>query len=277
MLMGDNKWEVVYHYTSLNGFERILTSGSLALTDIIKSNDPAEGLYPLQMLKEAYNKLYNESSITYEEYDKCRQVYFDFYNGEHCFGRLQQIVLSLSFCEPKLELALWRSYGDNGRGVAIGIAKERLRAIASKEGFAFKPIEYLSESELIERYCMFWRKHIACDDNSLLKALREEYINGYFIKRCENSFEREWRLVYTGLNLEDYTLFSPSIPDELGSFVKGNDIVIYYKLKINDGDRLVDYIRIGPQCKITCNEMRWVLGKNRIKYCAVDKDSIVMR
>ena len=38
-----NMCDLLYHFTSLEGFERIIKNGYLAMTDIIKSNDPAEG------------------------------------------------------------------------------------------------------------------------------------------------------------------------------------------------------------------------------------------
>ena len=41
-MSGSTDWQVLYHYTSLKSFERIIKSGYISLNDIIKSNDPAE-------------------------------------------------------------------------------------------------------------------------------------------------------------------------------------------------------------------------------------------
>ena len=276
-LMEEKNWEVVYHYTSLSGFDRILSSGSLNLTDIIKSNDPAEGFYSLQMLKEAYCKLYHDEEIDDKTYHLFHKVFFEFSEGEQCFGRLQQVVLSISFCEPELPLALWRTYGDNGRGVAIGISKDVLYKIAESVDFTFKPIEYVSEKDMLERYCDFWKSHIDADEDSIDADLRKEYLEGYFIKRPENSYEREWRLIYTGLNLENYTILAPDVPNEICSYMRGDDVVLYYKLMINGTDRVIDYVYTGPQCKITDNEMRLLLKKYNVQYCGVSHDNIVMR
>ena len=275
--MADNNWEVVYHYTSLDGFNRILSSGSLALTDITKSNDPAEGFYALQMLKEAYCKLYHDEEIDDKTYHQFHKAFFEFSEGEQSFGRLKQVVLSISFCEPDLPLALWRTYGDNGRGVAIGVSKKYLSQKAESEGFTFKPVEYVSEKEMIERYCKFWKRHIDINEISIGDDLRKEYIEGYFIKRPENHYESEWRLIYTGLNLEKYTILAPDVPDEICSYMREDDVVLYYKLIINENDRVIDYVYTGPQCKITDNEMRLLLKKNKIKYCSVCHDNTVMR
>lgn len=50
------EWQVLYHYTSLKSFERIVKNGYISLNDIIKSNDPAEGFFAFAALKEAYSK-----------------------------------------------------------------------------------------------------------------------------------------------------------------------------------------------------------------------------
>lgn len=212
--MSEEKWQVLYHYTSLNGFQRILETGSLALADIIKSNDPAEGMYSLQMLQKAYQELYRDEEIDNDTYHRFHSVYFEFSETEKAFGRLQQAILSVSLCEPELPLALWRTYGDNGRGISLGISKEKLKEIGEREDFSFRAIEYLPEKEMITKYKAFWKSHIQSQEDELKNAIEKQYLEGYFIKRPENAYEREWRLVYKGLNFGDYLLVPPRSPEK---------------------------------------------------------------
>lgn len=274
--MDEIEWEVLYHYTSLESFDRIIHSGYLAMSDIIKSNDPAEGVFAVDALKEAYHALRDEDEINVDEYNRFREAFFEFSEDEFCFGRAQQAVFSISFCEPEWCLALWRTYGDNGRGVALGIAKDRLQLIGQRQYFKFAKIEYLDNNIMLDRAKQFWRNHKTDSPEELQDALQKYYVNGYFLKRSENSYEREWRLIYTGLNLRDYSLLPPDVPKEIDGYVRRDDLVLYYKLPINE-ERVIDYIFTGPQCKITNNEMRLLLKKQGVQYCSVSHDETVMR
>lgn len=102
-------------------------------------------------------------------------------------------------------------------------------------------------------------------DESLQAALSEQYICGYFTKREENSYEKEWRLIYTGFSMKNYNTprLEPEIPDELDAYAKGDDLVFYYKLPVNQG-RLIEHIRLGPQCKVKAGEMLAFLKRHHI-------------
>ena len=58
--------------------------------------------------------------------------------------------------------------------------------------------------------------------------------------------------------------------------MRDDDIVIYYKLRIN-AEQLIEYIYLGPQCKIRMNEMKLFLFKNKISHNGVLNDGTVMR
>ena len=219
----------------------------------------------LETLKQSYQKLWRDGEITEKQYLRFHQLFFDFVENEKTGRRLQQMVLSLSFCEPDIPLALWRAYGDQGRGAAIGIAKEKLEQIGQKRGFRFQQVQYYDEKELIYRQQEFWRTHLGDTDESLQAALSEQYICGYFTKREENSYEKEWRLIYTGFSMKNYNMprLEPEISDELDAYAKGDDLVFYYKLPVNQG-RLIEHIRLGPQCKVKAGEMLAFLKRHHI-------------
>lgn len=268
--------KLLYHYTSLEGFERIVKNGYIALTDITKSNDPAEGRFALVSLDEAYKKLYRYGEINYDTFDKLRKIYFDFAGSETTFERLQHAVLSVSFCEPDLPLALWRSYGDNGKGVCFSISKDDLKKQGEQYGCKFDKIQYLTENEMVDKSMQFWKDNMDKTDDVITELLMEFYIDGYFIKRAENKYEREWRLVYTGVVLSDYLVIPRQVPEQLDVFMREDDMVIFYKIPIKP-ERIIDHICIGPQCKVTENEMRFFLSKYEVDFCGVHRDGVVMR
>ncbi len=275
-IVSPTDWQALYHYTSLKGFERIVKNGYIAMNDIIKSNDPAEGFFAFDALRNAYSSLYRDEEIDRETYHKLHNIFFVFSENETAFDRFQQTVLSISFCEPELPLALWRSYGDNGKGICFCISKERLIEIGKQQGFSFRQIEYLTEKEMEVRARKFWKENKEKSEEDLTALLKDFFINGYFIKRAENSFEKEWRLAYIGLNLESYSILTQTVPDEIDAFMRDDDIVIYYKLRIN-AEQLIEYIYLGPQCKIRMNEMKLFLFKNKISHNGVLNDGTVMR
>lgn len=276
--MERNKWDQIYHFTSLKNLERIARTGYIALTDVIKSNDPAEGIYVLETLKQSYQKLWRDGEITEKQYLRLHQLFFDFVENEKTGGRLQQMVLSLSFCEPDFPLALWRAYGDQGRGAAIGIAKEKLEQLGQKRGFRFQQVQYYDEKELVRQQQEFWRIHLGDTNEALQAALREQYICGYFMKREENSYEKEWRLIYTGFSLEKYMFprLEPEVPSELDAYAKEDDLVFYYKLPVNQ-ERLIECILLGPQCKVKACEMLAFLKKHHIQNMGISYGAEIMR
>ena len=267
---------VLFHFTSLNSFQRIISTGMITLADIIKSNDPAEGVYSLKMMKEAFIKLRRNEEIDDTQYRRIYSILYDFHEEETAFERLQQVVLSISFCCSQYPLALWKSYGDNGRGIAIGIARKTLEQLGQEDDFEFKQVSYYTEEEMLSYYKCFWKEHLNDQVEELRLALRKEYMDGYFIKHQENAYEEEWRLVYTGVNLVDYSILGPKVPEALDAYLKSDDIVLFYKIPISK-KRIIEYVLIGPQCKITTNEMNWYLTKNHIDSCNVFKDKTVMR
>ena len=148
--------------------------------------------------------------------------------------------------------------------------------LGARDNFRFSKIEYLTQDEMLDRAKKFWLENSEKSEEELSKQLGNFYIKGYFIKRKENEYEREWRLAYTGINLEEYCLIPRSVPDEVDMFMREDDMVAFYKIPIRP-DQLIEHIYIGPQCKITHNEMKLFLSKYEVKHNGVLSDGIVMR
>ena len=266
---------LLYHFTNLENFIRISKTGAISLCDITKSNDPLEGVFVLNALEQACQRLLWEE----EDQANCIEIYKklqEFKDDEFSFGRLQHMVFSLSFCEPENRLELWRTYGDNGCGVALGFDKSTIEKIGHDEGFRFEKITYKSDEELQQDCIILLKNHLHDDVNSFMDSLQSFFMNGYFIKRIENRNEKEWRLVYTGLDLSPYLLCSPSVPAEIDVYPKRDDVVAVYNLDISEKLE-INNILLGPRCKATTNEIKLIMAKYGIHIFGCESDYIKMR
>ena len=265
---------MLFHYTNLKNLKSIFTSGYIRLTDITKSNDPAEGTFALDMLRKALKELNRYEKMDISAYEKLSLAYFAFLDKEKAYERFNQVMLTLSFSGSENRLAMWRLYGDNGMGAAIGISSKTLNKIAENEGFEFKKVEYLSEGDMQNRAEAFWLENMDKCDEDIQKAIEKFYLDGYFIKREENAFEQEWRIIYEGLSLESYGIFPHNVPKEIDFEVKRDDIVLFYNLPANE---VIENVFFGPNCKVKGKEIKLVIDKYLNGKCTYENDWIVMR
>ncbi|WP_304075606.1 DUF2971 domain-containing protein [Maricaulis maris] len=154
----------LFHYTSFEALKLILGSGSLAARPFTKTNDAVEG----RALREAIVQAMHDRGLkdirgifaehnaefigTDEEFiEVCRQ------DAENCFDA----IISANPSQPYLTcfsthreqhhienglLTMWRVYGDNGHGVALGFDAEKLREITEQtQKYRAVDIIYLDE------------------------------------------------------------------------------------------------------------------------------------
>ena len=67
--------EVLYHFTSLEGLDRIIKQKQMALYDITKSNDPSEGRFVLETLLDTNRRLAFNEELTEEQYYRMRGAF----------------------------------------------------------------------------------------------------------------------------------------------------------------------------------------------------------
>ena len=117
----------VYHYCSLDVFKKIISGGSLRLSDISKSNDSLEIEWITKDIKEIFLKSYSDEKTMYfmtsfpivlfeEMIDFCINKYFNSDNKLYHF-------FVCCFSENGDLLSQWRGYADDGKGIAIGFDK----------------------------------------------------------------------------------------------------------------------------------------------------------
>ena len=269
--------ELLYHFTSLDTFFNIIKNKEFRLYDITKSNDPLEGTYVLKGLHESYENMYREDRVDRSKWLFMHQACFFFEEDLVHYGRSKDFCGAASFCVPTHELALLRSYGDNGRGVALGFPTSILKSITSLPDVEFKKVQYLSKQDLLKECDSFWERILQkyyktgthfteAMYTPIITEIKAFYRNGYFIKNDINKDEEEYRLL---VYKED--LFYPYLPglgekvDDNIDFYSGNgDLKAYYRVALEEsaekGFCLTDVI-LGPQCKTTITEIAAFLRK----------------
>ena len=108
--------DILYHYTSLETFLKIIESGKIRLTDLAQSNDALEGKYILNRLVAEIQK----SNIPASFHSVLVNVL-----EEHV-----SYTRALGFCmsEEADQLSQWRGYGDDGQGVCLGFNRYELES-----------------------------------------------------------------------------------------------------------------------------------------------------
>lgn len=271
----------VYHFTSMKGFEAIVRSKTIRLNDVTRSNDPAETVFALDALEQARRSIFFNESISDQQRIRLSRAIYGFVEEY----RVQSNVMVTSFSEPKLPLALWRSYGDNGRGAALGFSCKKLEWIAEQKGLKFKKVEYWTQEEMEIAADQLVKECLELTENEIEEKLKEFYIDGLYRKRKENEFEEEYRLVYVNEELERISISSlisryDSVPDEVDGVALVDDFKLFYALPLlNDKNEcILNDVCLGPNCKASEDAIKYFLTKHGLHVYGVTKDcSVIMR
>ena len=281
-----DNFDVLYHYTTLGTFEKIVKNGYMAMFDIVKSNDPLEGKFAIKSIKDAYKKIRTYENLSEDRLSNLQRAYHAFLDEVESYGRLQNIICSLSFCIPTHNLLLWRTYGDNGKGIAIGVGKSELEKFNNYANFEFRKVEYKSKDD----YSAMAKEMLLCvskmSKNDALTKIYAFYIDGYFIKELYNSDEEEYRLIFKGIDLTNYTL--PSTGEKIDNVemlvTSNDDMKVFYKLsiqknagEINESFLKINNVLIGPNCKSNVQEIRLLLRLHDVNDYSIMQDDISMR
>ena len=109
---------IYYHYCSVDTFFNIMQTSTIRLGNPLFMNDSAEIIWLLELLKNYVAKNKNCAEIL-KQWNLIKQMINKL---------LQKIDVPFIFCLSKGNdvLSQWRSYADDGKGVAIGIDVNRL-------------------------------------------------------------------------------------------------------------------------------------------------------
>ena len=124
--------DILYHYTDDVGLKGILESGKLRLTDIHNLNDPSELTHGYSHAIRIVNSLLAGKTPLHQRFaNNFERFHSDggIRESQHCFV--------VCFSSNGNDLGQWRSYGDDGRGYALGFETASLEhAFARSSGSA---------------------------------------------------------------------------------------------------------------------------------------------
>jgi hypothetical protein len=144
--------EEVWHYTTLAGFEGILTSGKLWATDVRFTNDKTEFIHARDVVDEYLNSVRTARgrfAFPDEELSKMLHKAFD----EGALSPTENDVYVASFSAAEDLKAQWVEYADNCRGVSIAFDLRNIRPPKEAElAVTFAPCVYTraEKTRLIE-------------------------------------------------------------------------------------------------------------------------------
>ena len=241
--------KTLYHYTSLDGFKGIVSSNNIWLSNSMKTNDYKEIKWITELLKDMYPKKETVISKFNEEYNKWISDYF----------RPHICCLSYNYDQ----LSQWRGYGNDGKGICIGFNQKYFNQIREIENKEFQVEEVIYD---LETQKSMVRDFISKSDFfSFIDKSNINGINGLLltapilemgIKFKHNSFceEQEVRLIHGNNELA-------AEPDMFNYRFTEDDLISYIEIplsskKINNQEKAINEIIIGPKCKITSKELK---------------------
>ena len=135
--------KLLYHYTSIEVFESILTNRSVWLSDLAKMNDSMERSWVSTLFKEVWlDCLESKRAI----------IDADAYFYDFEIDKIPVFAICLSAAGDLL--SQWRAYADDGQGVAIGFRPHSL-VFQVKSRFID---EYMEDESMVMTKCVYNRR-----------------------------------------------------------------------------------------------------------------------
>jgi hypothetical protein len=195
----------LYHYTDLDSLSGIFQTRTLWLSKISTMNDTSEIALAVHHFKRRVDEVVKECER--------EEAVFLQHVAAQLEGFRRTNICVASFCEEEDQLNQWRSYGADGRGIALGFKSARLQKLASDHGLRLVPCVYepRMHERIIEDLLTMLREAYRSDtpgDDGARDRLVERF-NGMFlmaapiIKDHHFAQEREWRLVSTPRPITD--------------------------------------------------------------------------
>lgn len=173
--------QLLYHYTSFNAFNSIVTNCRLRFTNIRYLNDKSEYLYALDLLKNRIIEFEQNNNVL-------KRVDLSMFDRFFFSDKLY----SVSFCENGDDLNLWRGYCPFEGGISIGFNKDIIFPFGK---VAINKCIYGDPYPPMEKSRYEWFRYLF--DNVLLIHKNREFIQMTYqtahIKHEAFSGEQEWR------------------------------------------------------------------------------------
>ena len=204
---------LLWHYTDTQGLEGTVRNQTIRLSHPGFLNDPRE----LQHANSVYNEMLDKLT---DGQDPLAQ---EFVSGYRAYEKDKSFPFNdhfvASFCKDRDQLELWRQYGDDGRGFALGFRVKELRDVVARQGIYVYRVLYnkkeqcdLTDKILDFFFNDFQKIHKAGENSNVV--LREVYpllhtsldfFTPFFKHPCYAN-EQENRLVLHGSHTVDHEM-----------------------------------------------------------------------
>ena len=233
----------LFHYTDFDGVAGILATRSLWLSKVSTLNDTSEIHLAVQQFKARVDKAVER--LPRDEAAFVREA------ASHLDDARRTTICVASFGEDDDQLEHWRSYANDGRGIALGFHGRALAAAGAACDVRLLRCVYDAETHarIIEdllHMLLTALREVRPRDDAARKALAEEFRSLFLmtapvIKDTHFSGEREWRLVSM-----------PRAPDDprITAVLAGNVASVKFVLPFNADGRppasILSSVVIGP-------------------------------
>lgn len=287
--MAARKPGTLYHYCSLQTFQKIMENKSIWLSDVSKSNDSKE----LAWIKNECQKYISQSWITYLEAKKKNEFAGvrteDFEKFQEALELIKDYDASKCwvFClsEKKDDLGQWRGYADDGQGISIGFQRdlfELIETIAHRadenEELYFKKIKYSQKDikEFLYDYAGMSEINEKLTSEEAMEIYKKIAVltiwNAPFFKNEKFRDEKEWRIAYSmsmldmldgkkpGISNDKNDLFNAVSLEKFGYVIKNGELVSHLEMELPILKNVISSITLGPKCKVTPMELKLYLS-----------------
>ena len=246
------KGALIYHYTNLNSFIKILESKKLWATSFLQVNDTSELIYFVNYIENEvskYDSRENNSKLKEKITNVFSQVKNIMYTEQgYCF------VASFSkLCD---DAAQWERYGDNGYGISIGFNYDKLDKFMSMNNCSLWEVAYRIDKKLIKGFYGIIERKTKEDTldafNELLLTIAARHKHKSFVQ------EKEVRIISTKYFNTSFN--TRAINNTIKSYQE-IDLTKYINIKFED---LIEEIVIGPRATFGVNELSSLLNQNNI-------------
>lgn len=233
----------LFHYTDLDGVAGILESRYLWLSKVSTLNDTSEINLAVQHFKTLAHEAAGSLAMDEAKLLQAAAEALDHFRRTNiCVG---------SFCEEEDQLGQWRSYGNDGRGIAIGFASAELVRLAREHHVrlvrcVYDPAQHVRITKDLAGLLLAEYRRERATGEEAWRALIGRFVSTFLliapvIKDSHFGQEREWRLV---------SLPRPPDDPNLTAVLSGNQASVRFVLPLFDAgaveSRVISSILIGP-------------------------------
>jgi hypothetical protein len=140
---------VLFHYTSFEGFTKIVDSGVIHASDVTCLNDGREITYALDLFEDELRTLGRDRHVAYAMrrtrvwLSRIRQGIDDIFRS----------IYVVSFSKAPDLLSQWRAYCPGGSGVALGFDSRAVQNAAKRQRFEFVRCLYRESDQRRQHFC----------------------------------------------------------------------------------------------------------------------------